>query len=282
MVGTLYVVATPLGHLEDLSRRAERVLREASLVACEDTRRTAKLLARWGIETRTISCHRFNERERLAPVISELLAGRDVALVSDGGTPAISDPGALLVEAARDAGASVRPVPGPSAAAAILSISGLPADRYVFEGYLPPREGERRRRLRAIRGETRTTVALEAPHRLRAALRDIGEILGGRRVVLGRELTKLHEEILAGTAAEILASFGDREIRGEIAMAIAGATEPSLDLTDSDESARRALAAWRSALEAVGGDRREALKRAAKQLGTARDALRRQLDELGE
>jgi 16S rRNA (cytidine1402-2'-O)-methyltransferase len=278
--GTLFVVATPLGNLEDLSPRAERVLRSAALIACEDTRRTGKLLARFGIEGRTISCHRFNERARLEPVLEVLGEGGDVALVSDGGTPGLSDPGSLLVRAARDAGIPVSPVPGPTAVAALLSASGLPADRFVFDGFLPHREGERRRRLEGLAREERTVVVFEAPHRIRQALRDMAEILGPRPLVLGRELTKTHETLLSGTAEEVLAALGDGDVRGEIAIAIEGARE---DGAPQAAGGRERLAgAWREALAATGGDRRAALRTAAKTLGVRRDELARRLAEIGE
>ncbi len=280
MPGTLFVVATPLGNLEDLSPRAERVLRSAALIACEDTRRTAKLLARFGIEARTVSCHRFNERARLEPVLKIVREGADVALVSDGGTPGVSDPGSLLVRAAREEGLRVSPVPGPSAVAALLSASGLPADRFVFDGFLPHRSGERRRRLAQLAGETRTVVVFEAPHRIRETLGDMAEALGDRRLVLGREMTKIHESFLEGSASEILSALGGGEVRGEIAVAFAGAPEGAGRRLPA--AAERLAETWREALEAAGGDRRAALKAASKRLGVGRDELARRLAEIGE
>jgi len=238
------------------------------------------LLARFGIETPTLSCHRFNERARLDPVLERLRSGQDVALVSDGGTPGIADPGALLVRAAADAGIRVCPVPGPSAVTTLLSASGLPADRYVFEGFLPHRAGERRRRLRELRGETRTLVLFEAPHRILAALEDLDRIFGDRPIVLGRELTKLHETILRGSAAEIAAALGG-EVKGEITIAIAGASADDR-VGDPDPESRRILCAWRDALAAEGGDRRAALRRAGRTLGLRRAELYRALAELGQ
>ncbi len=280
MAGTLFVVATPLGNLEDLSPRAERILRSSALVACEDTRRTARLLARFGIEVRTISCHRFNERARLEPVLRVLHEGGDVALVSDGGTPGVSDPGSLLVRAARGEGLSVSPVPGPTAVAALLSASGLTADRFLFDGFLPHRPGERRRRLAELARETRTVVVFEAPHRIRDALHDAAEILDRRPLVLGRELTKIHETLLSGSAEEILAALGDGDIRGEIALAIEGAREVAVP--GRRGAAARIADAWREALEAAGGDRHVALRTAAKTLGIRRDELARRLAEIEE
>jgi 16S rRNA (cytidine1402-2'-O)-methyltransferase len=280
VAGTLFVVATPLGNLEDLSTRAERVLRSVALLACEDTRRTAKLLSRLGIEVSTVSCHKFNERERLEPILRVLREGGDVALVSDGGTPGVSDPGSLLARAAREEGFTVSPVPGPTAVAALLSASGLAADRFVFDGFLPHRPGERRRRLEELACETRTVVVFESPHRIRASLRDAAEILERRLLVLGRELTKIHETTIAGTAEEILAALGDGEIRGEIALAIEGAKDAGAK--HRGRTSARMAEAWREALEAAGGDRRAALRSVAKTLGLRRDEAARRLAEIDE
>jgi 16S rRNA (cytidine1402-2'-O)-methyltransferase len=282
MPGTLYVVATPIGNLEDASPRVLRVLRESAVVACEDTRRTALLLERFGVATPTVSCHRFNEKERLQELLHRLCLGEDVALVSDGGTPGVSDPGRLLVEAALAEGLAVSPIPGPSAAATLLSASGLPADRFVFEGFLPARPGERRRRLRELRGETRTVVAFEAPHRLLDTLRDLTAIFGDRRIVLGRELTKMHETLLSGSAAELAQALSPGPVRGEIALAIAGAREAAEPAPADEEQARRLRETWATALQASGGDRRDALRRAAKELQLGRAELWRLLHELGE
>ncbi len=257
------------------------MLQAAACVACEDTRRTAKLLARFGIQARMLSCHRFNERERLEPLLGLLREGKDVALVSDGGTPGIADPGSLLVRAALEEGLRVSPVPGPSAVAAALSASGSPADRFVFDGFLPHRAGERRRRLRELSRETRTVVVFETPHRIRSALRDLAETMGDRRIVLGRELSKAHETVLCGNPGELLAMIGPDPVRGEICLVIEGATSGrGPGSARGAESAARD--AWRAALEAAGGDRREALRAAAKMLGLKRAALYRLLEELGE
>ena len=188
MAGTLFVVATPIGNLEDLSPRAARILGEVSLVAAEDTRHTARLLQRHGIRTSTISFHEHNERERVVSLIARLVAGDQVALVSDAGTPAISDPGFRLVRAAIDAGVRVEAIPGPSALVAALVVSGLPTDRFVFEGFAPPRQSARIAWLRALAAEHRTIVFYEAPHRLRAMLVDIRTVLGERRIAVAREL----------------------------------------------------------------------------------------------
>jgi len=278
VAGKLLVVATPIGNLDDLSPRALEALRSADLIACEDTRRTMKLLGRHGVRRPCVSCHRFNEARRLDPVLRALRAGKQVALVSDGGTPGVADPGARLVAAAHRAGIPVSPLPGPSAATALLSASGLDADRYVFEGFLPHRPGERRRRLRELRRESRTIVFYESPHRIHATLRDVAQVLGSRPLVLGRELTKLHETILVGSAAALLERLGP-EVRGEVSVVLppdpdGGAGERS------DPEALRILACWRRVLGAHGGDRRAALREAARELGLKRAELQRRLDEL--
>lgn len=281
VAGTLYIVATPLGNLDDLSPRAIAVLRAVRCIACEDTRRSARILDRFEIETRMVSCHRFNEASRLDPVLGVLEGGDDVALLSDGGTPGLSDPGARLVEAAHARSVRVSPIPGPSAVATLLSASGLGGDRFVFDGFLPHRAGERRRRLRELRDETRTIVVYETPHRIRAALEDVDEVLGDRTVVLGRELTKIHETIVRGTPRDILDRMGDGEVRGELTLAIEGAAHGAGG-RETDDRARRVLESWRRALAASDGDRREALRRCARELGMKRPELYRALAELGE
>jgi 16S rRNA (cytidine1402-2'-O)-methyltransferase len=278
MAGTLHVVATPLGNLEDLSRRGRESLERAALIACEDTRRTAKLLAHCGLDAPMVAIHKFSERDRLDTVLDVLSQGKDVALVSDAGTPGVSDPGALLVAAAHDAGIRVSPVPGPSAVAALLSVAGLPADRFVFDGFLPPRAGERRKRLRALAAEPRTVVVYDAPHRVKATLADMAEVLGARTIVLGRELTKVYETILRGSAREVLARIGEGDVKGEIAIAFAGydaASSPGRAEVDPLRSV------WTGALDASAGDTRAALKVAAKALGIKKPELWRRLVERG-
>lgn len=279
MAGVLFVVATPLGNLEDLSPRAVSTLRAVDCVVCEDTRRTARLLAHYEIRTPTRSCHKFNEHEQLQPLLARMSAGQDLALVSDGGTPGISDPGRLLVSAAVAAGYEVRPIPGPSAAATLLSVSGFPSDRYVFEGFLPHRAGERRRRLRELAGERRPIVAFESPHRIVETLADLEQVLGARPLVLGRELTKIHETILFGHAGEIRERLGDT-IRGEITLIISGADTARNSATAGESE--DVLRCWRRALEEQAGDRRAALRQASRELGLKRAELFRLLAELGQ
>ena len=278
MAGTLHIVATPLGNLDDLSRRAKDTLAGSALIACEDTRRTAKLLAHCGLDLPMVAVHKFSERDRLDTVLEVLARGDDVALVSDGGTPGVSDPGALLVAAAHDAGIRVSPVPGPSAVVAILSAAGLPGDSFVFEGFLPPRPGERRNRLRELAAESRTVVLYEAPHRVKASLLDMAEVWGARTIVLGRELTKMYETILRGSAREVLLRLGDGNVKGEIAIAVAGydaASSPGLAEDDPLETV------WTETLATSGGDTRAALKAAAKALGIKKPELWRRLAERG-
>jgi 16S rRNA (cytidine1402-2'-O)-methyltransferase len=278
VAGTLHVVATPLGNLADLSTRARETLAGARLIACEDTRRTAKLLAHCGLTVPMIAVHKFSERARLDEVLQVLAGGGDVALVSDGGTPGVSDPGALLVAAAHDAGIRVSPVPGPSAVAAIVSASGLPGDRFVFEGFLPPRAGARRNRLRALASEPRTVVVYEAPHRVRDTLADMASVLGARTLVLGRELTKVHETILRGNARDVLERLGPGDVKGEIAIAVSGCDETTLPELVEDDALETA---WTAALEEADGDTRQALKSAAKALGLKKPELWRRLAERG-
>ncbi len=221
-MGTLYLVATPIGNLEDITARALRVLREVGLIAAEDTRRTRKLLTHFGISAPLCSYFEHNKLARLETILGALAAG-DVALVSDAGTPALSDPGYELVRAALAAGHSVTPIPGPSAIVAALVASGLPTDAFTYLGYLPRKVAERRRFLRAVAGEPRTLVLLEAPHRLLASLADVQAELGERPLAVARELTKLHEEIFRGLPAQAIAHFTHSPPRGEITLVVAGA-----------------------------------------------------------
>jgi 16S rRNA (cytidine1402-2'-O)-methyltransferase len=222
MPGVLYVVATPIGNLEDMTLRALRVLKEADLIAAEDTRHTRRLLNHYGIRTPLTSYHEHNETEKARSLVKRLCAGNTVALVSDAGTPAISDPGYDLVRVAVEAGVPVVPVPGPSALTAVLSAGGLPTDRFVFEGFLPARKGERRERLTSLREEGRTLVFYEAPHRLKEALADLAEIFGPRDIVLARELTKVHEEFMRGPIDEVISRLAHQEPRGEVVVVVRG------------------------------------------------------------
>jgi len=218
--GTLYVVATPIGNLEDLTLRALRVLKEVDLIACEDTRRTRGLLTHFGIHAPVTSYFAHSTLAKGAALLRALADGKSVALVTDAGTPGISDPGFLLVRAARDAGIPVVPVPGPSAMIAALSAAGVPADRFVFDGFLPVKPGRRRHRLEALRALETTIVCYESPHRVLASLEAIGQVFGDAEIVVARELTKQFEEIVQGSPARLREHFGQHEVRGEFTLVI--------------------------------------------------------------
>jgi len=220
--GVLYVVATPIGNLEDITARALRVLKEVDVVACEDTRRTRALLSHFDIHTPTVSYYEHNKLTRGPQLLRQLAEGRSIALVSDAGTPGISDPGVLLVREARAAGVTVVPIPGPSAVVAALSAAGVPADRFVFDGFLPVKPGRRLNRLKALRALETTTVVYESPHRIVAALEAIAEVFGDAPVVVARELTKQFEEIVTASAAEHLARLRLAEPRGEFVVVLPG------------------------------------------------------------
>jgi 16S rRNA (cytidine1402-2'-O)-methyltransferase len=235
MAGLLSVVATPIGNLDDLSPRAARALADADVIACEDTRVTRKLLSRVEARARLVAYHARNEHERTAELVERVAGGEHVTLVTDAGTPGLSDPGQRLIAACVEAGLRVEVVPGPSAVVTALVASGLPSARFVFEGFLPRTKGDRRRRLEAIASEKRTLVVFEAPHRIAETLRDMAEVLGDRRASVARELTKMHEEVLHGTLSELAASA--EGLRGEITVVIAGAEAPER-VTDTAEIAR--------------------------------------------
>ncbi|MBE9100007.1 16S rRNA (cytidine(1402)-2'-O)-methyltransferase [Vacuolonema iberomarrocanum] len=233
MTGTLYVVATPIGNLEDLTLRAMRVLQTVDWIAAEDTRHTGKLLQHLQVKVPQISYHDHNRTQRLPELVVKLQAGKAIALVSDAGMPGISDPGYELVQACAEANIPVVPIPGASAVITALSASGLPSDRFVFEGFLPAKGQERRERLQSLIPETRTLVLYESPHRLLQTLADLAEVLGGdRAITLARELTKLHEEFWRGTLHEAQAEFKRRSPQGEFTLVIAGAPPSQLVLTD--------------------------------------------------
>jgi 16S rRNA (cytidine1402-2'-O)-methyltransferase len=223
--GTLYILATPIGNLEDMTFRAVRILREVDLIAAEDTRHTRKLLTHFGISKPLTSYFDHNKSIKGTVILEKLKNGISIALVSDAGTPCISDPGYQLVRDAVSAGVSVVPVPGACAAVAALSVSGLPTDSFVFEGFLPNREGKRREKLALLKDEKRLLVLYEAPTRLMATLADIAEIFGDRDVVVAREITKIYEELLRGRASTVLAALQGRQLKGEIVLLVAPSAE---------------------------------------------------------
>jgi len=235
--GILYVVATPIGNLEDLSARAKSILRQVDLIACEDTRRTGRLLAAIGVRTPMLSYFEHNEHRRAAELVERLKAGASVALVSDAGTPIVSDPGFRLVRAAIDAGIAVTAVPGPSAVAAAVSISGLPSNRFTFERFLPPKTAARSAALKALRCEPRTMVFFEAARRLGATLREMAVAFGeNRRAVVLRELTKTHEETIRGTLGELATRFAAHPALGEITIVVEGVAEGAAQATTGPDS----------------------------------------------
>ena len=255
--GRLLVVATPIGNLDDLSPRAAATLRDADLVVAEDTRRTGRLLAHVGADTPQWSLHEHNERDRAAAVVDRLLGGEVVALVSDAGTPAVSDPGYRLVAACVAAGVEVQAVPGASAVLHALITSGLPTDRFAFDGFLPRSGRARRDRLAEIASERRTVVLFLSPHRAGSDLHDLADACGGDRPgALGRELTKLHEETRRGTLAELAAAVDTDGVRGELTLVVGGAATPSVDPAEVGSAE---LAAMVAALEADGTPRKQAI-----------------------
>lgn len=270
MAGTLHIVATPIGNLGDLGERAKQTLAEVDLVVAEDTRRTGRLLAAFGIDAPLRSMFDGNERSRTPGVVRDLLAGRSVALVSDGGMPLVSDPGYRLVRACVEEGIDVRVVPGPSAAIAALVVSGLPTDRFVFEGFLPRTTAQRRARLATLVHEPRTIVVFEAPRRVAGLLRDIHTELGDRRVAVCRELTKLHERVLRGSVSEVLEALGDESVRGEVVVVVEGDREGSPP--DLETAVRRA-----ETLVAGGTRKREAARLVAAETGVGANEIYRGL-----
>lgn len=260
--GTLYVVATPIGNLGDLSVRAAQVLAAVGRIACEDTRHTAKLLQHIGVTTPTVSYHEHNERERAEELVAALEGGEDLALVTDAGTPLVSDPGYRLVERANRAGIRVVPLPGASAVMAALMASGLATDEFRFCGFLPPKSGARRTKLASLKNETCTLVFYEAPHRVAEALADMQAELGDRPCVAARELTKLHEEFVRGSISEVAASFAGREPKGEFTLVI-GRAVVNTEAPPEASVLRERVAE----LEREGMPRMEAIKETARRAG---------------
>lgn len=270
--GTLYIVATPIGNLGDITARASKVLQDVALIACEDTRQTHKLLDHLGINKPMMSFHEHNERDRIPELLGRLTVGDSVALVSDAGTPSISDPGYRLIGAALASGLTVVPIPGACAAVAALSASGLPTDAFYFGGFLPVKQGPRRKALAEMKGLAATLIYYEAPHRVMETLRDLAEVCAERPVVLAREVTKMHEEFLRGKAAELLEILEKRgSIKGEFTILI-GKGAP----TETDD---RPVAEVVAEMEASGVSRMEAMKAVAKRRGLSKAEVYRMVEE---
>jgi 16S rRNA (cytidine1402-2'-O)-methyltransferase len=261
--GTLYLVGTPIGNLGDISDRARETLGSVAVVACEDTRRTGRLLAAFGIRAaKLISFFEGNERQRVAELVRALNGGSDVAVVSDAGMPGLSDPGYRLVAACVEQGIPVDVVPGPSAAVAALVVSGLPTDRFVFEGFLPRSGRARAARLAALVDEPRTIVLFESPRRLAGTLTDLHDALGDRRAAMARELTKMHQEILRGSLSSVKEETAGREMKGEVVVVVEGAGERDRPAGDTEEAVRLA-----ASFVTGGARKREAARRAAAETG---------------
>jgi 16S rRNA (cytidine1402-2'-O)-methyltransferase len=271
--GTLFIVATPIGNLEDVTLRAVRVLKEADVIACEDTRQSQKLLSHYAIEKPTVSYHEHNEAERAAELVERLGGGADIALVSDAGMPGISDPGYRVVVLAVERGIKVVPIPGAVAFATALAASGLPTDSFRFNGFLPAKSGQRREALEAIASSALTEIFYEAPHRLLDALRDVVAVLGAERpIVVARELTKVHEEFVRGGAGRVLAEFEQRpgEVKGEIVLLVGKGTAP----VATKVSARERLDAIMREQKL---DEKAALKVLAKEMGVSKSEVYREV-----
>lgn len=278
--GCLYVVATPIGNLEDITLRALRVLKDADVIACEDTRETLKLLSHFDIQKRLISYHEHNEITRAPEIVIELEQGAKVALVSDAGTPAISDPGYRLVSLCLRHGIKVEPVPGASAFVTVLAASGMPVDEFTFVGFLPSRQSGRRKALRALATEARTLALYEAPQRLSDTLEDALEILGNRPAVIAREVTKMYEEFLRGHLQELLAAIRKKPARGEITLLIGPSDGQASEaaVSNTTENAEPLSHRVEKIMQVEGVDRKAALKQAARERGiTRREAYKQML-----
>ncbi|HEY1938162.1 MAG TPA: 16S rRNA (cytidine(1402)-2'-O)-methyltransferase [Candidatus Angelobacter sp.] len=274
--GTLYVVATPIGNLEDITYRAVRVLKEADLIACEDTRHTAKLLHHYGIDKPTISYHEHNEAARAEELVAKLEQGLNVAQVSDAGMPGISDPGYRVIKLAIEHGVQVIPIPGASAVVAALAASGLPTDSFQFLGFLPAKSGQRRTLLETLLRAQHTTVVYEAPHRIAETLEDIVETLGPERpIVLARELTKVHEEFIRGAAEAVLGRVQQQDLKGEITLLIGKGEEH-----ESQAGAKNIVQRLDEIMREQNLDEKAALKALAKERGLSKSEAYRELQRM--
>ena len=282
MSGTLYLCATPIGNLEDMTFRAVRILQEVDLIAAEDTRNSVKLLNHFDIHTPMTSYHEYNRIEKGHHLVSLLLEGKNIALITDAGTPGISDPGEDLVRMCRDAGIPVTSVPGACACVNALIISGRPTRRFCFEAFLPADKKDRRRVLQEIQEETRTTVIYEAPHRLRKTLQELLEVLGDRRLSICRELTKKFETVMETTLEDAVRFYGEQEPRGEYVLVLEGRSHASIDEEERSRFENMSVQEHVEMYEEQGLNRKDAMKQAAKDRGVSkRDIYRSLLEEDG-
>lgn len=265
MKGRLYIVSTPIGNLEDITLRALRILKEVDFIAAEDTRHSAKLLNHYGITKPIISYWSEREKVRTEEIIEKLRAGLTIALISDAGTPGISDPGAVLIKRAIDEGIRVIPIPGPSAAIAVLSVSGLSTEEFIFIGFLPPKSAQRQKKLRELALEPRTLIFYEAPHRVLETLKDMEEIFGQRQAVLAKEITKIYEEILRGSISEILDILETHTIAGEYVIIVEGKSREAVSFEDAIQEMK--------SLMKKGKGRKEAVKIVAEAYGLSKKEL---------
>jgi 16S rRNA (cytidine1402-2'-O)-methyltransferase len=267
MPGTLYLVATPIGNLQDITLRALEILRSVDLIACEDTRHTRNLLNHFRISNRTISYHEHNEHERAEELADRLTQGESIAIVSDAGSPGICDPGYRIVQRAVEIGAAVVPIPGAVAFVSALIASGIDTDSLFFGGFLPAKKSERRKRLEEVQDIPATLIFYEAPHRLAKALTDCSEVLGDRRAAVARELTKLHEEIVRGGLCELAHAYSNEKVKGETVLVIERGTS---DAFRRGITSKTTLAERIAQLESEGLDRKAALKKAAKEFSLSK------------
>jgi 16S rRNA (cytidine1402-2'-O)-methyltransferase len=271
MSGKLYLVATPIGNLKDISQRAIEILNEVDIIACEDTRHSQKLLNHLGIKKKLVSYHEHNEKVRAEELVNNLLEEKSVAVVSDAGTPGISDPGYRIVERAILSKVEIVPVPGPSAFVAALTASGLPTDSVFFGGFLPAKKGDRRARLTEVADIPATLVFYETPHRLASALKDCLDVLGDRRAVIARELTKVYEESIRGDLSELSFAIQGKPLKGEIVLLIERGHR------EQGRAGNKSLVERVAELESAGNDRKSALKQAAREFGLSRSQAYREL-----
>jgi 16S rRNA (cytidine1402-2'-O)-methyltransferase len=274
--GTLYVVSTPIGNLEDITLRALRVLKEVDLIAAEDTRRTRQLLTHYGIHKPLISYHEYNRRMREKTLLQELREGKSIALVTDAGTPGISDPGEDLVRGAIQESIPLVPIPGPAALVSALSVSGLPTGSFLFYGFLPSKAAARKKWLSSLQGRPETLVFYESPRRLSSLLKDAAQILGDRRVVVAREMTKVYEEVYRGTISEVLDQLGEEEVKGEVTVILEGCT------SSPAPEASSIMEALKHYSREMGLSMKESVGRVAEELGVSRRQVYRESLKLKE